>query len=72
MGRNVPEEQQQHWARTFTESAVQALDRLAFASGAGYLREGLDDCNYDWRLRCIPDLGRMVTVSRSPVSKRSP
>ncbi len=62
----IPEEQQQHSVRTVTESAVQALDRLAFASVAGYLREGLNDCNYDWRLRCIPDIRRMFKTMPTP------
>ena len=62
----VPEERQQHWVRTFTESAVAALNRLAFASVAGYLREGLNDCNYDWRLRCIPDLRRRLVTMPVP------
>ena len=62
----VPEEHQQHWTRTVTESAVQALDRLAFTSVAEYLREGLNECNYDWRLRCIPDIRRMFRIMPAP------
>jgi hypothetical protein len=62
----VPEERQQHAVRDFTQSAVHSLDRLAFASVARYLREGLNDCHYDWRLRCIPNLRGLVTRTPLP------